>query len=98
MPKERKKQFSLTLLMRVLLAVMVVVSIGVFANSVMRYNALLDEQRELEEKLNQYQEAKEELEELLNSDMDYESIVKIAKEQLGLYFPDEEIFYNDRNR
>lgn len=84
--------------MRVLLAVMVVVSIGVFANSVMRYNALLDEQRELEEKLNQYQEAKEELEELLNSDMDYESIVKIAKEQLGLYFPDEEIFYNDRNR
>lgn len=84
--------------MRVLLAVMVVVSIGVFANSVMRYNALLDEQRELEEKLNQYQEAKEELEELLNSDMDYESIVKIAKEQLGLYFPDEEIFYNDRNQ
>lgn len=84
--------------MRVFLAVMVVVSIGVFANSVMRYNALLDEQRELEEKLNQYQEAKEELEELLNSDMDYESIVKIAKEQLGLYFPDEEIFYNDRNQ
>ncbi len=84
--------------MRVFLAVMVVVSIGVFANSVMRYNALLEEQHELEEKLNQYQEAKEELEELLNSDMDYESIVKIAKEQLGLYFPDEEIFYNDRNQ
>lgn len=83
--------------MRVLLGVLVVVSIGIFANSVMRYNALLEEQRELEEKLADYQEMKEELQELLNSDYDYEYIVKIAKEQLGLYFPDEEIFYNDRN-
>jgi cell division protein FtsB len=83
--------------MRVLLGVLVVVSIGIFANSVMRYNALLEEQRELEHKLASYEEMKEELQELLNSDYDYEYIVKIAKEQLGLYFPDEEIFYNDRN-
>ena len=92
MSKEPKKQFSLTLLMRVLLGVLVVVSIGIFANSVMRYNALLEEQRELEHKLASYEEMKEELQELLNSDYDYEYIVKIAKEQLGLYFPDEEIF------
>ena len=97
MSKKPKKQFSLTLLMRVLLGVLVVVSIGIFANSVMRYNALLEEQRELEHKLASYEEMKEELQELLNSDYDYEYIVKIAKEQLGLYFPDEEIFYNDRN-
>ena len=97
MSKEPKKQFSLTLLMRVLLGVLVVVSIGIFANSVMRYNALMEEQRELENKLASYEEMKEELQELLNSDYDYEYIVKIAKEQLGLYFPDEEIFYNDRN-
>ena len=83
--------------MRVLLGVLVVVSIGIFANSVMRYNALMEEQRELEHKLASYEEMKEELQELLNSDYDYEYIVKIAKEQLGLYFPDEEIFYNDRN-
>ena len=83
--------------MRVLLGVLVVVSIGIFANSVMRYNALMEEQRELENKLASYEEMKEELQELLNSDYDYEYIVKIAKEQLGLYFPDEEIFYNDRN-
>jgi len=84
--------------MRVLLGVLVVVSIGVFANSAMRYNDLLREQRELEQQLEEYREMKEELEELINSDMDYETIVKIAKEQLGLYFPDEEIFYNDQNK
>ena len=97
MSNETKKQFSLTLLMRVLLGVLVVVSIAIFANSVMRYNQLLEEQRALEEKLAAYEEMKEELQELLNSGQDYETIVRIAKEQWGLYLPDEEIFYNDRN-
>ncbi len=97
MSKEKKKQFSLTLLMRVLLGVLIVVSIGVFANSVMRYNALLEEQKALEAELAEYRRAREELQELLDSDMDYEYIVKIAKEKLGLYFPDEEMFPNDRN-
>ena len=84
-------------MMRILLGVLVVVSIGVFAGSVMRYNAMMEQQRELEARLDKYEELKEELQELLDSDMDYEYIVKIAKEQLGLYFPDEEIFINDRN-
>lgn len=83
--------------MRVLLGVLVVVSIVIFANSAMRYNALLEEQRELEQQLAKYREQKEELQELLNSGADYDYIVKYAKEHLGLYFPDEEIFYNDRN-
>lgn len=95
MKQERKRQFSLTLLTRILLGVLVVVAIGIFANSLMRYNALMEEKRELELQLQQYIESSEELQELLNSGEDYETIVKIAKEQLGLYFPDEEIFYPD---
>lgn len=83
--------------MRVLLGMLVVVSIGVFANSVMRYNALLEEQKALEAELAEYRRVREELQELLDSDMDYEYIVKIAKEKLGLYFPDEEMYPNDRN-
>jgi cell division protein FtsB len=78
--------------------VLVVTSIGIFANSVMRYNSLMEEQRALEEELSNYREMREELEELLNSEADYDYIVKIAKEKLGLYFPDEEIYYNDINK
>jgi len=95
--QEKKKQFSLTLLMRMLLGVLVVVSIGIFANSVMKYNALLEEQRELEAKLAEYEEMKSELQELLDAGYDYDYVVKVARERWGLYFPDEEIFYNDRN-
>ena len=83
--------------MRVLLAVMVVASIGVFANSVMRYNALLEEQRELEEQLEAYDELGAELRELLNSDMDRDYIIQTAKDRLNLFFPDEEIIYNDQD-
>ena len=66
MAQQRKQQFSLSFLIRVLLGILIVVSIGIFANSVMKYNALLEEQRELEEKLDSYREMKEELQELLN--------------------------------
>jgi len=83
--------------MRILLGVLIVVSIGIFANSAMRYNELLKEQEALEEELEEYREMKEELAELMNSDLDYETIVRIAKERWGLYLPNEEIFQNDRN-
>ena len=142
MQQERKKQFSLTLILRAFLVLIVVVSVVVFANSVMKYNAMVEEQKELEELLNELNEDIEELEDLLGSGEevqkllnDYESyqeiissnneigytleeieekrerlkqmiessdnkdyIVRIAKDRLGLYFPDEEIFYNDKNR
>ena len=84
MSDKSKKQFSLTLLVRVLLGVLVVTSIGIFANSVMRYNALMDEQKKLQEELSNYQDMREELEEVLNSEEDHDYIVKIAKELLGL--------------
>ena len=81
-----------------LLGVLVVTSIGIFAYSVMRYNALMEEQKALQDQLSRYHEMREELEEILNSEADYDYIVKIAKEKLGLYPPDEEIYYNDINK
>lgn len=136
---EKKRQFSLSLLMRIFLGILVVISIGVFANSVMYYNELnreaialtsaleeltqtraelielLGSAEELESLLSDYEECQEilnsgsaegealyeyrerlaQIEEMLHSSKNKEYIAKIAKEKLGLYFPDEEIFYND---
>ena len=44
------------------------------------------------------EEQLEELRELINSSENKEYIVRIAKDRLGLYFPDEEIIYNDQNQ
>ena len=97
MAQNRRRQFSLSLVMRVFLAVMVVTSIVVFANSVMRYNELQKEKESLEAELQNYREIREELEELKGAPIDREYIIRVAK-QMGLYFPEEEIFYNDANQ
>ncbi len=141
--QKEKKQFSLTLLMRVLLAVLVVVSVGVFANSVMRYNQLKEEERELEALLHALDEEVERLQELMGAGEDIEELLElyrayreqeeiddpelaasleeleamraeldamlqdsknrayieqIARERCKLFYPDEEIIYNDRNQ
>ncbi len=128
--------------MRILLGILVVVSIGVFANSIMRYNRLKEEERELtelllslnaqieelreqlqsgeklEELLQNYAEYREMLEEddpdlaatleeiqakkaqidaMLASSENREYIEEIARDQCALFYPDEEIIYNDGN-
>lgn len=97
MGSEKKKSSSLSLMVRVFLAVIVVVSLVVFVNSVMRYNELLEEREALEQVKNELVEEKEELQELINSDSEESYIVRMARRFWGLFFPDEEIFFNNRN-
>ena len=96
---QRRKQFSLTLLLRILIAVLVVVSIVVFASSLMKYNALEEAKAEEIAKLEALGVEKERIEELeqLKRENYFEYVVRVAKEKLGLLFPDEEIYYNDLN-
>ena len=124
------------------MALLVVVSIGVFANSVMRYNQLKDEEKQLKEmleslnleieRLNELLHSAEQVEELLKNYAEYQEMLRerdpelaasiemirakkaeidemlassenrafieqIAREQCELFYPDEEIIYNDRN-
>lgn len=98
MPQKReKKQFSLSLLLRVFLVVIVVVSIIVFATGIMRYNELMREQEVLREQRNALQEEKEELSELQSAEGKESYIVRIARKVWHLFYPDEEIIYNDWN-
>lgn len=140
MQERTKKQFSLSMLVRVFLAIIVVVSLVVFANSVMRYNQLREEEAELQALVDELTLLKEELtvlagsseelsrilsdyaeyKKLINSDSEIgahlaeleikkaelmeffnraenkDYIIKQVK-ALGLYFPDEEIFFTNSN-
>ena len=141
MQSKEKKQFSLSLLMRIFLGLLVIISIGICARSIMQYNELNREAEALEQALeelaetrarliedlgsadeinrilNDYQAYKELMDEdtatfevleeyqtqlnyireLLNSSKNKDYIVRIAKDELNLYFADEEIIYNDIN-
>ena len=139
MEEKAKKQFSLSLLMRIFLGLLVIISIGICARSIMQYNELNREAEQLEGALTALKELREELiqdlgsadelkriladyqaynelidagtatsealeeyqmqldyiRELLNSSKNKDYIVKIARDELNLYFADEEIIYND---
>ena len=141
MQSNTKKQFSLSLLMRIFLGLLVVISIGICARSIMQYNELNREAEQLEaaledlyeiraeliedlgsaeelkriladyeaynelidagtatsENLEEYQAQLDYIREILNSSKNKDYIVKIAKNELNLYFADEEIIYNDIN-
>jgi len=67
MPAERKKQFSLSLTVIIFLAATALISIGVFASSIMYYNQLNQEAEELEKSLSALYETRAELEDMLGS-------------------------------
>lgn len=67
MPENQKKQFSLSLTVKIFLAAMILISIGVFANSVMRYNQINAEAEELTRLLDALYNTREELAEMMGS-------------------------------
>lgn len=67
MPGKQKKQFSLSLTVKIFLAAMVLISIGVFANSIMYCNQIIAETEELERSLETLYATREELREMIGS-------------------------------
>ena len=69
----------------------VVVSLFVLQADISAYRRQLSS---LEEQCRQQELDNQELEEIMNRDSDFDYIVKMAREKLGLAFPDEHIFYD----
>ena len=67
MEQGKKKQFSLSLLVKLFLGILVVISIGVFANSIMYYNQLEREATALSDALGSLYRTRAELTEMLGS-------------------------------
>ena len=82
---------------RLLLAVVLIASLAAFVTGLMRYSELQREKAALENKVEQYEAEIEELEYLIDSPVDYEYIIRVAKEKLNLFLPDEKIYHNDSN-
>ncbi|MBR3879211.1 MAG: septum formation initiator family protein [Clostridia bacterium] len=82
---------------RLLLAVLLIASLAAFVTGLMKYSELQREKAALEDKVEEYEAEVEELEYLINSPIDYEYIIRVAKEKLNLLLPDEIIYHNDSN-
>ena len=84
--------------LKLLLVGLLVSAIIIFIASFIRYSELQNQKRALSEQIQETEENIEETEYLLGiplTDKDY--IIRIAKEKLGLFLPDEIIYYSDLN-
>ena len=90
-------RLGLSMLLRIALGVVVVVSLVISISSVMRYNELEEQKAALEAQIEAKDKEIGELQYLVDAPMDDDYIARIAQERLGLEFPDEKQYYNDLN-
>jgi cell division protein FtsB len=95
--KKGMKAPHIKVVTRLLLAVLLIASLTAFITGLMKYSELQREKEVLEGKVDEYEAEVEELEYFLGAPIDYEYIIKIAKEKLNLFLPDEIIYHNDSN-
>ena len=92
----RNTRSASVLLIRGFVVFMLIFSIFVFATRLMKYNELKEEKEKIEEQIEQSQEEIDKLNQDIAAPMDDEYIIKVAREKLNLYFPDETIFYGGK--
>lgn len=92
---EKRRGFSL--LGRVALAVVVIASLIISVASIMQYNELESRKDELQAEIDQYDEDNQELEQLIKAPVDDDYIARMARERLGLHYPDEDVYYSHYN-
>ncbi len=93
--KDVETKLGLSMLAKVALSVLVAVSLIISISCLMKFNQLETERKELEAELAEYNDVIRELQDIINSPMDDEYIIEQAKDKLGYYFPDENIYYPD---
>ena len=84
-------------LLRFIPALLLVTAITMFITGVMKYDELQRQKKELEARVDSLEYEIDELEYLLDSPVDYDYIVRVAREKLGLHLPNEIVYYNDIN-
>ena len=75
------------------MALILISSIFVFATRLMKYNELKREKEVLKEQIEKEEQEIDKLNRDIAAPMDDEYIIRVAREKLNLYFPDETIFY-----
>ena len=95
---ESEKSLGRSMLMKVALASLLIASLIISISNVMRANQLRDQTDEYEAEIAAYKEKISRLKYDINKEADDDYIVEYAREYLDMYFPDEEVYYNDVNK
>ncbi len=95
--KDAERGLGRSMLVKVALATVLVASLIISIANLMVANQLRDQTDEYQAEIDAYKEKITRLKYYINKEVDDEYIVEYAREYLDMYFPDEEIYYNDVN-
>ncbi len=91
----QSKKNSASLLVRLFLVLLFVFSLIFFIWSLMKYNKIMEDKKEDEAYIAQLNDEIEELRYLVEAPLDDAYKIKVAREKLGMCFPDEIIFHTE---
>lgn len=91
----RGKKTAASMLIQVFLILLFVFSVIFFLWSMMKYNKIMEDKREDEAYIEQLNDEIEQLQYLLDAPLDDAYKIRIAREKLGMCFPDEIIFHTE---
>lgn len=93
---EQQKQPSarISLGLRCFLLLILVLSVVIFASRMLTYHQLTEEKKLLEDKKDLYQAQIDKMNHYLDGSIDYEDIIRIARDKYNLVFPDDTIIYS----
>jgi len=94
---ESEKSLGKSMLMKVALASLLVAALVISISNVMRANQLRAQAEELQAEYDKLKEENRKLQYFLNKEVDEDYIIEYARDVLGMYFPDEDVYYNDVN-
>ena len=86
---------SLPKFVKIFLSLLFVFAVAFFLWSVMRYNKIMEEKAEKEAYIEELQNNIDELQYWVDMPLDDTFKIRIAREKLGMCFPDEIIYYTD---
>ena len=84
-------------LIRVFLAFLFVFTVAFFLWSMMKYNKIIEDKNKNTEYIRNLTDEIEELQYLVDAPLDDAYKIRIAREKLGMCFPDEIVFYTEVN-
>ncbi len=94
---DTEKSLGKSMLVKVALATVLVASLIISIANLMVTNQLRAQTDDYQAEIQEYKEKIAKLKYYLNKEVDDEYIIEYAREYLDMYFPDEDIYYNDVN-
>ena len=89
------RKSAISVIIKLFLALLLIFAVAFFLWSIMKYNDIMEEKKEKEKYITELSDNIDRLEYLVDAPLDDAYKIRIAREKLGMCFPDEIIFYTD---